>query len=307
MMRIGILCSEKNWYFRDLRRAAGADHDVVPLAFERLTASLGPPAPAFPAAEHELLSFDAVLVRTMPAGTLEQVVFRMDVLARLEAAGQVVLNPPKAIEAAVDKYLALAKLQRAGLAVPHTISCQTVEDAMAAFDRLGGDVVVKPLFGSEGRGMTRITDEALALRAFQLLCQVGSVVYLQKFVPHDGSDVRALVIGDKVYGMRRRHPSDWRTNVARGATCEPCQLSNCRRETALAAARAVGAPLAGVDLLCDRDGAEYVVEVNAVPGWKALGTTLGVDISTQVIDYVKRIAAQRARGSIAGQARSAEP
>jgi ribosomal protein S6--L-glutamate ligase len=166
---------------------------------------------------------------------------------------------------------------------------------MAAFHRLGGDVVVKPLFGSEGRGITRVTDEALALRAFKLLCQIGSVIYLQEFVPHDGSDIRVLVIGDDVYSVRRRHPNDWRTNVARGAICEPCELSGERREMALAASRTIGAPVAGVDLLCDRNAADYVVEVNAVPGWKALAATLGVDIGRRVIDFVQRIAAQRGR------------
>jgi ribosomal protein S6--L-glutamate ligase len=298
-MRLGILCSEKSWYFRDLQRAVGTDHDIVPLAFERVAASVGPPPPTFFAADHDLASFDAVLVRTMPPGTLEQVVFRMDVLGRLESTGQVILNPPRAIEAAVDKYLALAKLQQAGLTVPRTITCQTAEDAMAAFHQLGKDVVVKPLFGSEGRGITRVTDEALALRAFKLLCQLGSAVYLQEFVPHDGSDIRVLVIGDDVYSVRRRHPSDWRTNVARGAICEPCELSEQRREMALAAARTIGAPMAGVDLLCARDAADdadYVVEVNAVPGWKALAATLGIDIGKRVIDLVHRIAAQRGRG-----------
>ena len=112
----------------------------------------------------DLAQLDAVLVRTMPPGSLEQVVFRMDVLARLEAQGLVVINPARAIEAAVDKYLATARLQAAGLRVPRTAVCQTVEEALGWFAELGGDVVLKPLFGSEGRGITRLVDEAFALR-----------------------------------------------------------------------------------------------------------------------------------------------
>ncbi len=110
----------------------------------------------------------------MPPGSLEQVVFRMDALGRLEAAGATVINPPRAIECAVDKYLTTARLAAAGLLVPRTVACQTVEDAMAAFELLGGDVVIKPLFGSEGRGITRLQDEALAERAFRLLVQLGA-------------------------------------------------------------------------------------------------------------------------------------
>ena len=81
----------------------------------------------------------------------------------------------KAIETAVDKYLATARLQAAGLLVPPTAVCQTTADGLAAFERLGGDVVVKPLFGGEGRGITRVTDAAVARRVFAALEQLGSV------------------------------------------------------------------------------------------------------------------------------------
>ena len=97
-----------------------------------------------------LADCDAVLVRTMPPGSLEQVVFRMDLLHRLMAGGVRVLNPPRAVEVCVDKYLATALLDAAGLPVPHTIVCQHADAALEAFTALGGDVVVKPLFGSEG-------------------------------------------------------------------------------------------------------------------------------------------------------------
>ncbi len=170
-MRFGVLCSEDSWYLKDLRRAAGAEHQILPLEFERLAVRMEGQVSVFEAGDEDLRSFDAILVRTMPPGTLEQVVFRMDVLGRVEARGQLVMNPPRAIEAAVDKYLALAKLQAAGLPVPQTACCQGVAEAMSHFEQMGRDAVVKPLFGSEGRGITRVTDEAIALRAFKVLAQ----------------------------------------------------------------------------------------------------------------------------------------
>ncbi|MBY0460862.1 MAG: 30S ribosomal protein S6--L-glutamate ligase, partial [Gemmataceae bacterium] len=106
-----------------------------------------------------LSPFDAVLVRTMPSGSLEQVVFRMDLLHDAAASGMPVLNPPRAVEACVDKYLTTARLARAGIPTPPTAVSQRSADALIAFEELGGDVVLKPLFGSEGRGMCRITDE----------------------------------------------------------------------------------------------------------------------------------------------------
>lgn len=285
-MRLAVLAAPDSWYARDLARAAAGDHEVVTLPFSEISARAGRGDAAITCGGRSLSDFDAVLVRTMPPGSLEQVVFRMDCLARLAAAGVVVLNSPKAIEAAVDKYLTTAKIAAAGLLTPRTICCQTADDAMLAFAQLGGDIVLKPLFGSEGRGITRLNDEALALRAFKMLAQLGAVLYLQEFVPHDGYDLRLLLIGDRVLGMRRRNQLDWRTNLSRGAKAEPFEPDRDLVEMARRAAAAVGAPLAGVDILPGKDGQLYTIEVNAVPGWKGLAQAHNLDIARLVIDYI---------------------
>lgn len=285
-MRIAVLASPESWYLKDLTRAAAGQHEIVPVAFSALTSSLIDGDARVSSDATALETMDAVIVRTMPPGSLEQVVFRMDALARLEAAGTVVMNPPKAIEAAVDKYLTTARLAAAGLTIPRTITCQTADSAMAAFSELGGDVVLKPLFGAEGRGITRLNDDALALRAFSMLEQLGAVLYLQEFVAHEGADLRLLVIGQRVFGMRRRNPLDWRTNISRGATPEPLEVTPELAAMAHRAAAAVGAPIAGVDLLPGRDGRLYAIEVNAVPGWKALARVHRIDIARLVIEDV---------------------
>jgi ribosomal protein S6--L-glutamate ligase len=238
----------------------------------------------------DLGAVDAVLVRSMPPGSLEQVVFRMDALARLEAAGVAVVNPAKAIEAAVDKYLATAKLQAAGFLAPPTIVCQTAADALAAFDELGGDVVVKPLFGGEGRGLTRVSDASIARRVFMALEQIGSVLYVQQFVPHDGVDWRLLVVGDQALGMRRVNPDDWRTNISRGARAESLEVTHELAAMARRAAASVGASIAGIDLLPGCDGRLYALEVNAVPGWRALAAATGVDVAALVLNHVAQLA-----------------
>jgi ribosomal protein S6--L-glutamate ligase len=222
----------------------------------------------------------------MPPGSLEQVVFRMDALAQLEASGVRIVNPPKAIEVAVDKYLATARLQAAGMLVPPAVVCQTAEEALAAFETLGGDVVVKPLFGGEGRGLTRVTDAAVARRVFMALEQIGSVLYVQQFIPHDGVDWRLMVIGDDVLGMKRVNPDDWRTNISLGARPAPLEVTVDLAQLARRAAAAVGASVAGVDLLPGRDGRLYAIEVNAVPGWRALAGVTGVDVAARVLEFV---------------------
>jgi ribosomal protein S6--L-glutamate ligase len=292
-MHIAILCSATSWYLKDLQRAAAGRHQLTPLVFRDLTAELSPEGPRFSAGALDLSAVDAVLVRTMPPASLEQVVMRMDVLGRLEAAGQVVVNSSRAIEAAVDKYLASAKLQAAGLLTPQTVVCQSVDAALAAFERLGGDVVVKPLFGGEGRGIARLNDEAIAQRTFSLLAGLGAVLYVQRFIPHDGYDVRVLVIGERMWAMRRRNPLDWRTNVSRGATAEPAELLPEWAEIARRAAGAIGADVAGIDLLPGRDGCLYAIEVNAVPGWQALSRVLELDVARHVLEFVEAKVRQR--------------
>lgn len=289
-MRVAVLCSPDSWYLKDLRRAAGSKHDVTPVTFRGLAAALHPGVFGASSGSVDLMGVDAVLVRTMPPGSLEQVVFRMDVLGQLELAGKLVINPARAVEGAVDKFLASAKLAAAGLRIPRTCVCQTVDDAVAAFESLGGDIVLKPLFGSEGRGIARLNDEAVARRTFSLLVPLGAVLYLQEFIPHEGFDIRILVIGEKTWAMRRRNPLDWRTNVSRGATAEPAEVSPEIIAQAHRAAAALGAPVAGVDLLPGRDGEMYAIEVNAVPGWQALNRAHDVDIASEVLAYLHSLA-----------------
>ena len=154
---------------------------------------------------------------------------------------------------------------------------------MESFVALGGDVVVKPLFGGEGRGITRVNDEAIAQRVFKTLEQIGAVLYLQEFVPHEGCDLRVMVVGEQVLGMRRRHPSDWRTNISRGATAEPLEISSELAQLARRATTAVGTRIAGVDFLPGKDGRLYAIEVNAVPGWRALARVTELDVADLVL------------------------
>ncbi len=286
-MRIAVLSSPTSWYIRDLQRAAGDKHQIVPAGYQQLQSEMDGDSLSFHSSRCNLTDFDCVLIRSMPPGSLEQIVFRMDVLGRLAAHGVPVVNPPRAIETAVDKYLATAKMQAAGLTVPRTIVCQTVDEAMHAFESLGGDAVVKPLFGSEGRGILRVSDEAIAWRTFQALAQLDRVIYLQQFIEHEGTDLRLLVIGERVLGMRRTNPHDWRTNISRGAVAQPLAVSPELETIALQAAAAVGATIAGVDLLPARDGQLYALEVNAVPGWRALAETTATDVAQLVLDQLR--------------------
>lgn len=280
-MHIAIVSGGTGWHVQDLARAAqvrGQRAEIVD--FRRL---MSPPL----SRTGKAWNHDAVVVRTMPAGSLEQVVFRMDVLHALQASGCPVINPPRALETCVDKYLTDLRLDLAGLPTIETIVCQHSDDALAAFDRLGRDVVVKPLFGAEGRGMVRVTDAEIAWRTFRAIEATGGVLYLQRFVPHPGWDLRVFIIGERIVaGMRRIAHDDWRTNVAQGARSEPIEITGDVAELARKAAQAVGAVIAGVDVLPTKDGEWKVIEVNAVPGWRALAQTTGIDIAAVIVDEI---------------------
>ncbi|HUE69528.1 MAG TPA: RimK family alpha-L-glutamate ligase, partial [Pirellulaceae bacterium] len=293
----GILANPDSWYLQDLSRAAAVlGHKLAQLPFAAMTATLAADGRlSIAAGENQLSDFDAILVRTMPPGSLEQVVFRMDCLGRHEATGGVVINSARAVEAAVDKFLTSAKLAVAGLTTPRTIVCQTAGEALAAFEQLGGDVVLKPIFGSEGRGITRLNDEALAERAFKMLVPMGAVLYIQEFIEHEGFDYRLLLIGDDCLAMRRHNALDWRTNVSRGASAEKFDPPPALIDMARRAANSVGALVAGIDILPARDGRLHVLEVNAVPGWRALARTHDVDVAAMMLTLAAAQAQHRGR------------
>src|SRR6478672_7666527 len=146
-LRVAILGNADSWYFRDLVRAAPDQQELTAIPFTAIRSEINANGCDYRVNEHSLRDFDAILVRTMPPGSLEQVVFRMDCLLQLEAAGTFILNPPRAIETAVDKFLCSAKLQAAGLPTPRTMVCQTWEEGLAAFAALGNRAVLKPIFG----------------------------------------------------------------------------------------------------------------------------------------------------------------
>ena len=235
-MRIGILGNERSWYVEALTAAAARRaHTAFRLDFRALVSSVTSTETVISCGDITLNGLDAVIVRTMPPGSLEQVIYRMDVLARLEHAGVRVVNSPKAVECAVDKFLTTSRLADAGLPVPATVTCESSDAAMDAFDSLGGDVVVKPLFGSEGRGIVRVTDREIAFRTFRTLERIDATLYIQRFIDHGGVDTRILILDGKVIGecaafRKTTSAQTWRKPARRSLTIQPRTKSSlhCR-------------------------------------------------------------------------------
>lgn len=284
-MRIAVLAARTGWHTQEIERAAAErGHQTMVLPYEGLVATIGPGC-GLRSRSTQLDGVDAVLARIIPSGSLEQIIFRVDALHRLEDRGVKVMNSPRAIERTVDKFWTSALLEQCGIPTPETIVCDNVEEATAAF-RLLGDVIVKPLFGSMGLGMVRVNDEEMAFRVFRTIEQIRGVYYIQRTIQHKGVDVRAFVIGGRVMGAIERRSSGWRTNLARGGAARCITLPEELGALAVRAAAAVGADYAGVDLLTADDGTVYVLEVNGIPGWKGLQEATGIDIAGRLLDFL---------------------
>jgi glutathione synthase/RimK-type ligase-like ATP-grasp enzyme len=251
-MKIGVLASPDSWHFQDLQRAAGTRHQIESCPFDQLADRLDAPHPTLDSknpGRHPLEEFDCLLARAMPAGSIQQIIFRMDLLLELEHRGLRIVNPPRTIEMSV---------------------------------------VFKPLFGSMGHGLVRLSSPQVAERVFTEQIASGQVIYQQVFVDHGGFDIRLFVIGSHVLAMKRVNPSNWITNIAQGATGYPYQPSQQDVELALKSARAVGAEIAGVDLLYDQKTQQpRVLEINSAPAWQAISQVLGIDVAALILEYLE--------------------
>lgn len=232
------------------------------------------------------------LVRSIPAGSFEEVTLRLGVLHALEACGVAVVNHARAIERCVDKAMTSFLLGRAGLPTPPTRVAQSAAEAVvhcAAERTAGHRTVLKPLFGAQGRGL-RLIEDAAELPA---PADVGGVYYLQRFVEPTGEgwrDYRVFVISGRAVAAMSRRGAGWITNIGQGGRPEPAAAAGRLGELAVAAAAAVTADHAGVDLIEAPGGGLLVLEVNSMPAWQGLQSVADVDIASELArDLLNRI------------------
>ncbi|HKB81622.1 MAG TPA: RimK family alpha-L-glutamate ligase [Burkholderiales bacterium] len=247
---------------------------------------------------------DGVFVRGVPGGTLERVVLRLDVLHALKLLGVPVYNDGRAIERTVDKAMTSFVLANAGIATPATWVTESQNEAVAvvrAEIAAGRELVVKPLFGSQGVGLKRI-------RAFGDLppdTDYDGVYYLQRYIESGDAgwhDWRVFVIDGVAVAAMKRQGKSWITNVSQGGTCETVDLSGHEDLRALAqkACDALQMDYAGVDLIRDRDGSLQIIEVNGIPAWKGLQSVTRDSIAQMLADdFIDRYLRRRALHSVA--------
>jgi tetrahydromethanopterin:alpha-L-glutamate ligase len=177
-------------------------------------------------------------------------------------------------------------LARAGIATPATWTTASHQEALQIVHRetAHGPLVLKPLFGSQGRGLKLIRQDKDLPQPPDL---PGGVWYLQRFVgvERDGfHDFRVLVLQGRVVAAMQRHSNHWITNVKRGGRPVAAVVNDEMNALAVAAAAAVGADFAGVDIIYGADGRPLVLEVNSMPAWSGLQKVTSVRIAAVFAD-----------------------
>jgi|RhiMetdeSRZDD1v2_1073273.scaffolds.fasta_scaffold00621_37 tetrahydromethanopterin:alpha-L-glutamate ligase len=245
---------------------------------------------------------DAVLVRSMSGGTFQAVTLRLGILHALRENGVLVWNDARAIERCVDKSMTSFLLARAGIPTPPAWAIESHAAAQAIVRRESAQapLVLKPLFGSQGRGLKliRTADELPPVDA------VAGVYYLQRYVGTEGSDgfrdFRLLVSRGRVVAAMTRHAVGWVTNVKQGGRPLPVVPDKDMNNLAVRATEAVAAAFAGVDILRDPDGHPSVLEVNSMPAWSGLQTVTRANIARILAsDLLAALAARTGRGATA--------
>jgi [lysine-biosynthesis-protein LysW]---L-2-aminoadipate ligase len=279
---IGILCGrvrvEEKALFAALRRR-GADFDR--LDEEQVRFPIGGPPPPF----------DVVLDRSIHHGR------SMYAMTLLNEVGIPTVNSGRVAQVCGDKILTSAALAAAHLPIPQTTVAFTREAALAAIEAMGYPVVLKPMVGSWGRLLAKINDRDAAEAVLEHKETLGSyqhgIFYIQDFVNKPERDIRALVVDARMVGAIYRRADHWITNTARSGEAQPCPPTPEIERLAVAAARAVGGGFLAVDLL-EHPGGLLVNEVNYTPEFRGFMEATGIDVASEVIDYVESVARGRA-------------
>jgi [lysine-biosynthesis-protein LysW]---L-2-aminoadipate ligase len=189
-----------------------------------------------------------------------------------------------------NKLVTSSALVRAGVPSTRIKVAFTPESAVKAIEEIGYPVVLKPAVGSWGRLLSKINDRDAAETVLEHKEILGSyhhsIYYIQEFIRKPGRDIRAFVIGDETVAAIYRASEHWITNTARGAQASNCPITPELNKICVAAARAVGGGVVGVDVLEDKDRGYLVIEVNYTIEFRNSIATTGVDIPNKILDYV---------------------
>lgn len=286
-MRLGILSRKASLYSTARLRQAAEErgHQVTVVDFLRCSLALQGKKPSI-LFRGERLELDAVIPRIGASVTF----YGTAVVRQFETMGVYSLASAAAIGTSRDKMCAHQILARAGVGLPATAFARSVKDTGSVIDMVGGaPLVIKLHEGTQGAGVVLAETRKAAESVIEAFRQLDANILVQEFVEEaGGSDVRCIVVGGRVVAamVRKAAPGDFRSNLHRGGSAEAAKLTTRERRTAVKAAKALGLNVAGVDLLRS-DRGPLVLEVNSSPGLEGVETATGVDVASEIIEFVE--------------------
>ncbi len=296
MTNIGILTRNPHgWATQQLTKAAEeSGHRAIAFRFRDIVVEIKDEINILVRGSRLEDLVDIIFVRPIGKCSLEQAIYRMDLLHLVKHYVPVV-NDPRSIEIAIDKFRTLYLLALNGVKVPLTFVTENEHRIYDIRDRLPRNLIIKPLFGSRGHGVFSIKIgenlqyvEDLLWRIMFYLTSMRAVLYLQEQVSEKGEDYRLFVIGDRVIaGMVRKAQRGWKTNISLGGRPIPLtKIPTELEELALKTCKIVECEIAGVDIVRGDDNTLYVLEVNSQPGWRGLQECTRVNIAREIIRYL---------------------
>ncbi len=280
--KIPIFTDEAGWHGAQLATAfAGRGSEAVFVSLPDCAIDLSDEIPSIKIPHFNALP-KAVFVRGIASGTLQQITMRLNILHMLKALGVMVYNDGKAIERTVDKAMTSFLLHQNSIATPKTWVCESRQQAHDIIEK-NSQLVIKPLFGSQGQGVRLIDKMPLPMDTF-----VDGVFYMQQLIKAT-HDYRVFVVHNQVVAAMKRTGDTWLHNVAQGAHCKKVDDEDVL-EIALQASRVLEIAYCGVDVIKDKNGKLYVLEVNSIPAWRGLQSVTNLNIAqTLVDDFLSKI------------------
>ncbi len=289
-MKIAILATNPKLYshLRLIEEGQNRGHEVVVINPLHCYMNVNAASPSIHYRGGKSLdAFDAIIPRIGASNTF----YGTAVLRHFETMRTYTLNGSLAISRSRDKFRSLQLLARKGIPMPLTGFAQSPDSTEDLICMVGGaPVVVKLLEGAQGKGVMLADSHQSAVSIINAFKKMGANILVQQYIQESkGSDIRCFVVGGKIVAAMERRAKDgeFRANVHQGGSAKKVRLTKFERAIAIAAAKAMGLHVAGVDMVRSKNG-PLVLEINSSPGLEGIESATGIDIAKAIYDYLEK-------------------
>lgn len=288
-MKIAVLSTNKNLYStqRLVEAATQRGHECIVMDHSKCYVGIQQGKPSIHYKGQDITDIDAIIPRIGSSVTF----YGSAIVRQFEVMDVISANPSQAITRSRDKLRCMQILSGAGLGLPITGFARTASDVDDLISMVGGaPLVIKLLEGTQGIGVVLAETKKAASSVIEAFYGLGNNILIQEYIKEaKGTDIRAFVVDGKVVGAMKRtaKEGEFRSNLHRGGTAEIVKLTAKERVTAIAAARAMGLTVAGVDLLPSARG-PLILEVNSSPGLEGIEKATHKDIAAEIVKYLER-------------------